>query len=44
VYEPPWEARTLSNVRELEAQSTLIRDRVRRHKSLLLALIIEAIY
>jgi hypothetical protein len=38
-----WEARTLSNVRELEAQSTLIRERVRRHKSSLLASIIEAI-
>ena len=42
--EPPWEARTPSNVRELEAQSTLIRDRVRQHKSSLLALIIKAIY
>ena len=41
--EAPWEARTPSNVRELEAQSTLIRDRVRQHKSLLLALIIKAI-
>ena len=29
----PWEAKTPSNVRELEAQSTLIRDRIRRHKS-----------
>jgi hypothetical protein len=38
-----WEARTPSNVRELEAQSTLIRDRVRRHKSSLPALIIKAI-
>jgi hypothetical protein len=38
-----WEARTPSNVRELEAQSTLIRDRVRRHKSLSPASIIEAI-
>ncbi|KAF1922813.1 DDE-domain-containing protein, partial [Didymella exigua CBS 183.55] len=28
-----WEARTPSNIRELDAQSTLIRDRVRRHKS-----------
>ena len=39
----PWEARTPSNVRELEAQSTLIRDRVRRHKSSSPASIIEAI-
>jgi hypothetical protein len=38
-----WEARTPSNVRELEAQSTLIRDRVRRHKSSSPASIIEAI-
>jgi hypothetical protein len=41
--EPPWEARTPSNVRELEAQSTLIRDRVRQHKSSSPASIIEAI-
>jgi hypothetical protein len=41
--EAPWEARTPSNVRELEAQSTLIRNRVRQHKSSLLALIIKAI-
>jgi hypothetical protein len=38
-----WEARTPSNVRELEAQSTLIRERVRRHKSSSPASIIEAI-
>ena len=38
-----WEARTPSNVRELEAQLTLIRDRVRRHKSSSPASIIEAI-
>jgi hypothetical protein len=38
-----WEARTPSNVRELEAQSTLIRNRVRRHKSSSPASIIEAI-
>jgi hypothetical protein len=38
-----WEARTPSNVRELEAQSTLIRDRVRQHKSSSPASIIEAI-
>jgi hypothetical protein len=36
-----WEARTPSNVRELEAQSTLIRERVRRHKSSSPASIIE---
>ena len=41
--EPLWEARTPSNVRELEAQSTLIRDRVRRHKSSSPASIIKAI-
>jgi hypothetical protein len=41
--EAPWEARTPSNVRELEAQLTLIRERVRRHKSLLPASIIKAI-
>jgi hypothetical protein len=41
--EAPWEARTPSNVRELEAQSTLISDRVRRHKSSSPASIIEAI-
>ncbi|KAK1916404.1 MFS-type transporter clz9 [Pyrenophora teres f. teres] len=38
-----WEARTPSNVRELEAQSSLIRERVRRHKSSSPASIIEAI-
>jgi hypothetical protein len=38
-----WEARTPSNVRELETQSRLIRDRVRRHKSSSSASIIEAI-
>jgi len=38
-----WQARMPSNVRELESQSSLIRERVRRYKSLLLALIIEAI-
>jgi hypothetical protein len=38
-----WEARTPSNVRELEAQSTLIRDRVRQHKSSSPASIIKAI-
>jgi hypothetical protein len=36
-----WEARTPSNVRELKAQSTLIRDRVRKHKSSSLASIIK---
>jgi hypothetical protein len=41
--EAVWEARTPSNVRELDAQSTLIRERVRRHKSSSLASIIEAI-
>ena len=43
VEEALWEARTPSNVRELEAQSTLIRDRVRQHKSSSPASIIEAI-
>jgi hypothetical protein len=38
-----WEARTPSNVRELDAQSTLIRERVRRHKTSSPASIIEAI-
>jgi hypothetical protein len=38
-----WEARTPSNVRELDAQSSLIRERVRRHKSSSPASIIEAI-
>ncbi|KAF7575414.1 hypothetical protein PtrM4_070380 [Pyrenophora tritici-repentis] len=41
--EAPWEARTPSNVRELESQSSLIRERVRRHKSSSPASIIEAI-
>jgi hypothetical protein len=41
--EAVWEARTPSNVRELKAQLTLIRERVRRHKSLSPASIIEAI-
>ena len=38
-----WEPKTPSNARELEAQSTLIRDRVRRHKSSSPASIIAAI-
>jgi hypothetical protein len=38
-----WEVRTPSNVRELEAQSTLIRERIQRHKSSSPASIIEAI-
>jgi hypothetical protein len=38
-----WEARTPSNIRELKAQLTLIRERVRKHKSSSLASIIEAI-
>jgi hypothetical protein len=41
--EAPWIARIPSNVRELNAQSTLIRNRVRRHKSSSPASIIEAI-
>ena len=36
-----WEARTPSNIRELDAQSTLISERVRKHKSSSPALIIE---
>ena len=43
VAEAVWQARTPSNVRELEAQSTLIRDRVQRHKSSSPASIIAAI-
>jgi hypothetical protein len=43
IVEAPWEARTPSNVRELEAQSTLIRERVQRHKSSSPASIIKAI-
>ena len=38
-----WEAETPSNAHELEAQSTLIRNRVRRHKSSSPASIITAI-
>jgi hypothetical protein len=38
-----WQARTPSNARELEAQSSLIRERVRQHKSSSPASIIEAI-
>ncbi|KAJ8117393.1 hypothetical protein OPT61_g1382 [Boeremia exigua] len=38
-----WEARTPSNARELEAQSSLIRERIRQHKSLSPASIIEKI-
>jgi hypothetical protein len=41
--EAPWEAKTPSNVRELEAQSNFIHDRVRRHRSSSPASIIEAI-
>jgi hypothetical protein len=38
-----WEARTPSNVREFEAQSTLIRERVKKHKSSSPASIINTI-
>ena len=38
-----WQARTPSNTRELEAQSTLIRDRVQRHQGSSPASIIAAI-
>ena len=41
--EAHWEAKTPSNVRELEAQSTLISDRIQRHKNSSPALIIQAI-
>lgn len=40
--EAPWEARAPSNGREIEAQPTLIRDRVRWHKSSSPVSIIEA--
>jgi hypothetical protein len=38
-----WEARTPSNARELEAQSSLTRERVRKHNSSSRVSIIEAI-
>jgi hypothetical protein len=41
--EAPWVAQTPSNARELEAQSSLIRERVRQHKSSSPASIIKAI-
>ncbi|RAQ93873.1 putative transposase [Stemphylium lycopersici] len=41
--EAPWVAQTPSNARELEAQSSLIRERMRQHKSSSPASIIEAI-
>ncbi|KAI1685721.1 DDE superfamily endonuclease [Pyrenophora tritici-repentis] len=41
--EAPWVAQTPSNARKLEAQSSLIRERVRQHKSSSPASIIEAI-
>lgn len=41
--EAPWEAQTPSNVRELEAQTIFIHDRIRRHKSSSPASIIAAI-
>ncbi|KAH7556263.1 putative transposase [Bipolaris maydis] len=43
VLEALWQARTPSNTRELEAQSTLIRDRVQRHQGSSPASIIMAI-
>lgn len=39
----PWQSQTPSNAREIEAQSTLIRDRLRRHKSSSPNSIIESI-
>jgi DDE superfamily endonuclease len=39
----PWQSHTPSNAREIEAQSTLIRDRIRQHKSSSPASIIESI-
>jgi hypothetical protein len=41
--EAPWEAKTPSSIHELEAQSTLICERVQRHKSSLPASIIQVI-
>ncbi|KAI1508834.1 DDE superfamily endonuclease [Pyrenophora tritici-repentis] len=41
--EAPWVAQTPSNARELKAQSSLIRERVRQHKSSSPASIIKAI-
>jgi hypothetical protein len=41
--EAVWEPRIPSNVRELEAQSTLIRERIQRHKSSSPASIIQAV-
>jgi hypothetical protein len=38
-----WECKTPSNAHEIEAQSTLIRDRIRRHKSSSPASIIESL-
>lgn len=38
-----WESKTPSNAREIEAQSTLIRNRIRQHKSSSPASIIEAV-
>jgi hypothetical protein len=38
-----WEAHTLSNIHELKVQSTLIRNRMQRHKRLSPASIIKAI-
>lgn len=39
----PWQSQTPSNAREIKAQSTLIRDRIRQHKSSSPASIIESI-
>ena len=40
----PWEAKTPGNAHEIEAQSTLIRNRIQRHKSSSPASILELLY
>ena len=38
-----WESKTLSNLREVEAQSTLVRERVRLHRGSPVSLLLKAI-
>jgi hypothetical protein len=38
-----WELKTLSNLCEVEAQSTLVRERVRLHRDSLVSLLLKAI-
>jgi hypothetical protein len=39
----PWESKTPSNLREVEAQSTLVRERIQLHRDSLVSLLLRAV-